>query len=532
MRQALSQVPSTSAVVFFDGASSDGAPVGDCGAFVELPNAIEHGTLPAASLRAAVSRILSFKSSAGVMRTPIEPASTDRLASSLDAPHTRALARLAAERGAVLLLNKHETLPLVPSSSGRSTKQRRLRILVSGNAGGCGVSDGDGEKAAQGEPLCPAQSLLLGSYTSLLSARRAHVPTIAGALRTALKGEHTVTYSPGIATAGSGREEEEDQRAARAAAVNLAKRSDAIILALGDTASTAGEWSDRSSFELPTSHAALLHALGAIGKPLILVLIGGRPTTFGGARGDMLLANTSSLLFSFPTGQEGAEAISRILVGEASPGGRLAHAWPRHAGPSTWLQPISGKWRTHTWRHAAAGGGGVDGGGGRDAKEEEGLNEGSSRYGSYVDSGVPSPLFPFGYGLSYHRCILQHLTIASTGGDDVGGSSAAVTATIARASLEVRPAAASLNGCTEVVQCYARDPIMKHIRREKRLVAFSRVELQPGERLRHVRLNLTSESMALLDDVGKWRVMPGEYELSCGVSSADPSALEARWRVW
>ena len=146
------------------------------------------------------------------MRTPIEPASTDRLASSLDSPHTRALARLAAERGAVLLLNKHETLPLVPSSSssGRSTKQRRLRILVSGNAGGCGGSDGDGEKAAQGEPLCPAQSLLLGSYTSLLSARRAHVPTIAGALRTALKGEHTVTYSPGIAAAASGRKDEEE----------------------------------------------------------------------------------------------------------------------------------------------------------------------------------------------------------------------------------------------------------------------------------------------------------------------------------
>ena len=95
-------------------------------------------------------------------------------------------------------------------------------------------------------------------------------------------------------------------RRAREEAAQLARRSDVVILALGDTSRTAGEWADRSSLELAGDQPALLAALLNVGTPVVLVVVGGRPVTFGGPSGDTMLqtANLSSLLFTYPPGQE------------------------------------------------------------------------------------------------------------------------------------------------------------------------------------------------------------------------------------
>jgi hypothetical protein len=271
---------------------------------------------------------------------------------------------------------------------------------------------------------------------------------------------------------------------------------------VGDSSQTAGEWSDRASYELPGAQPALLGALGATGTPLVAVLIGGRPATFGGARGDALLANISSLLFSFPPGQEGGMALARLILGDVAPTGRLPHAWPRHAGPSPWLAPISAKWRTHAWR--------------RDTDNRGAARfRGAWRFGAYID-GAASPLFPFGYGLGYSRCALRQLSVA------VRGASAAPAVAAVRVRM-VAPTEAP-RGCTEVVQCYVRDPPTRHVRRWRRLVAFERVTLHAAEQ-RSLRLNVTAEAMALLDDERRWRVLPGEYLIECGRSSDDPDAL-------
>ena len=154
------------------------------------------------------------------------------------------------------------------------------------------------------------------------------------------------------------------------------------------------------------------------------------------------------------------------------------------------------------------------------------MAEEARRYGRYVDA-LASPLFPFGFGLSYRQCALSSVRVEAHGARsavpmvvsvEVASSEAqqqqAAEAEVGRG--EARPAA-----CTEVVQCYLRDePVSRHARRARRLVGFARVELPVGERRRVVRLDVTAESLARLDDDGKsWRVAPGAYGVACGADS-------------
>ena len=391
----------------------------ECGAFAALHAALADGLLAPSDVEAAAERLKAMKVAAGLDHTPLEPGTADASAAALtlDAPRTRELSQLAAERGAVLLRNERHMLPLLqpdlPSRAGHGHSHgagdgsdggsgggdgggagadasaearteragRPWKIAVIGPLGGCerpggsrvgtGRKDKSGVLTGTGSPpgaLCAAQRALLGSYASALSIRRVQVPTIVDGLRETLSrrgSRASVAYAAGVpaeaidgtvkATGGGGGSGGEPPTArghistARAEAVALARRSDIVIATLGDTARTAGEWADRASFELPGGQHELLTALCATGTRLALVVVGGRPVTFGGPRGDALLANISALLFSFPPGQEGGRALARLLVGDVTPTGRLAHAWPRRAGPSPWLQPIATKWTAHSW---------------------------------------------------------------------------------------------------------------------------------------------------------------------------------------
>lgn len=557
------------------GSEGGGGSVGDCGAYFELPRALESGMIPPSAVRAAASRILNLKSSSGLLRMPLEPVhSESEVVARLDSPSNHALAMLAAARGIVLLRNERAMLPL--SVTHRKPGASPLRIAVIGPAAGCG-KDGEGGRPGA---LCSAQRMMLGSYASPLSARRVRVPTLVSALRslaTAQEAGNSGEGGDGIGTDGMGRgavvsfaigarvdvaitaddaprsqgatgleaavelgavgtaAARSAARRAREEAAQLARRSDVVILALGDTSRTAGEWADRSSLELAGDQPALLAALLNVGTPVVLVVVGGRPVTFGGPSGDTMLqtANLSSLLFTYPPGQEGGTALARAILGFDRPGGRLAHAWPRRAEPSNWLVPTSGKWRTHAWEGRWEGGrGGRVGRGAADSREQP------WRYGSYID-GPTSPLFPFGFGLSYGRCVLRSLSLTSSGPRTGGRALPLHLPIVARVEIGVDPdsesgarsaSSRSFGTCSEVVQCYVRDPPAKHVRRWQRLVGFERVELsghgaKDGAR-RLLSIELTSEALSVLDDDGRWRVRQGTYVVGCGRSSADPQMLK------
>lgn len=492
--------------------SNDGGS--GCGAFSRLGDAMGRGMVQSGNLKRSVTRLLAAKWSAGLMNAPFvsplgsegaptarpsiatrtgagrstrgarnmaqerlarteEGAAEEFDAPGLDGPESRALAREAAERGMVLVRNDAELLPLRGSAQA---------VGLVGPLAGCGI---DGEGGPPGN-LCDSQRNMLGGYASPLSRGRVRVDTVVRAFRFRAAGMGRI-----VRFARGANIDDEDTRLV-AEAVAVARQSDVVVAVLGDSVETAGEWADRASLEMPGGQRALLQALIATGVPLVLVLFSGRPVTFGGSSGDDLLTNVSALLTSYPPGQMGSEALARLLFGDVPPGGKLAFSWPRRPTRSDWLLPRSGKWLARSW----------------------GVGQSEARWhGTYIDASA-SPLFSFGHGLTYSTTVLEELSVRLL--QPRGGLH------VARAQVRVRNVGRL--GASEVVQCYARDPIMRHVRRQKRLVGFTRVELDArGSRL--VEVLISADAMAMLDDEQRWRVVPGEYQISCGRSSVDPDGL-------
>ena len=161
----------------------------------------------------------------------------------------------------------------------------------------------------------PAEEALVGSY--VLSG--AHVVTIDAALRAA--GVSSLTYQPGAAASGPAGSGTEDL----AAAVALAKQSDVSILVLGDGSGTCGEWQDRDSLDLAGGQLQLLEAVAAVAKKTIVVLVHGRPQTFG--PGNKVLETVDAMISAWRPGEEGGNAIVNILTGKTNPSGGQLAGW-------------------------------------------------------------------------------------------------------------------------------------------------------------------------------------------------------------
>jgi beta-glucosidase len=294
------------------------------------------------------------------------------------------------------------------------------------------------------------------------------VPTVVDALRERL-GDR-VGYAPGCDVGGDSREGFDE-------AVALARESDVAILVLGDRSGltpecTSGETRDRSSLDLPGVQEELAAAVASTGTPVVLVLVVGRPC--GSAE---LHERSAAVLLAWLPGEEGACALADVLVGEASPGGKLPVSFPRSAGqiPVFYGHKISGG-RSH-WR------------------------------GDYVD-GPAAPLYPFGHGLSYTRFELA----AAVRQSEVTWDEA----------IEVDVDVSNVGGRAgdEVVQLYVRDPHASVTRPVLELKAFARVELAPGES-RRVTFDVPVARLGFTGRDLEHVVEPGLVELFVGASSAD-----------
>jgi beta-glucosidase len=249
------------------------------------------------------------------------------------------------------------------------------------------------------------------------------------------------------------------------AAVALAQGSEVVILALGERAGISGEGSDRSRLDLPENQEALLEAVVATGKPTILLLQNGRPLTIAWAA-----QHVPAILEAWYPGEFGGKAMAMTLFGENNPGGHLTITFPRSIGvlPDYYNYDIS---KIHR----------------------------------YVD-GDDTPVFPFGFGLSYTAFRFDDLHVD------------APTLRTGPVHVTVNVTNTGTVAGDEVAQLYVREDVSSVETPERALKGFSRITLQPGE-TKPVTFEVPQDELAVWNAEKKWVVEPGAYTVWVGESS-------------
>lgn len=365
----------------------------------------------------------------------------------LDPPANRALARRAAERSCVLLSNPGGTLPL--------NRAAGPRITVVG-------------------PRADDPLAMLGCYSFPAHVGVSHpdvplgvrVPTVLEALRGEFDGAD-VTYAPGCDVSGT-------DTAGIAAATELARDADVCVAVLGDRAGlfgrgTSGEGCDAPDLALPGVQGELLDALLDSGTPVVLVLLSGRPYALG-----RWAERLSGAVAAFFPGEEGGPAVAGVLSGRVNPSGRLPVSIPYGPGgqPWTYLQPPLGL-----------------------AGDSSSLD--------------PTPLHPFGHGLSYTGFRWEDFAAVPAELPTDGGTELALT---------VRNT--GNHAGADVVQLYLHDPVAQTTRPDTRLIGYARVPLGPGQ-ARRVRFRFHADLTSFTGLSGHRIVEPGELELRFAASSTD-----------
>jgi beta-glucosidase len=412
-------------------------------------NLIKEGKLSEATLNEAVRRILRIKFRLGLFDKPYADENRER--TLLLSKEARAAAREVAARSMVLLKNERETLPL--------DKTTRAIALIG--------------------PLADSQQDMIGSWSG--DGRKEDAVTLLAGLRAkiaGLSGATKINYAKGC-------EVSTDSTAGFAEAVSAARESDVVIVAVGESADMSGEASSRSSLDLPGRQLDLVKAIHATGKPMIVVLMNGRPLAI-----NWIAENASAILETWFAGTEGGNAIADVLFGDVNPGGHLPLTFPRAVGQ----EPLY-------YNHKNTG------------RPPDANNKYSSKY---LDVAW-TPLYPFGYGLSYTQFRLTNLQLSaqSIRPDGQLTPSVEVENTGKRAG-------------DEVVQLYIRDVAASVTRPVKELKGFERVTLQPGEK-RRVQFTLAPEHLGFYDREMRFTVEPGTFKVIVGTSSAD--GLEASFEV-
>jgi beta-glucosidase len=430
-------------------------PEPDC--YDHLVRLVHEGVLAESELDDLVAPMLLWKFRMGLFDDPfVDPDEAERVAGS---KANRQLALQAARETITLLANDGPLLPLDLAGI-------RTIAVIGPNA----------------------DRPLLGGY----SGTPQRVVSVLAGIRARVGDRATVLHAPGcgITVGGSWTEDAvvpsdpDTDRRQIADAAAVARQADVIVLAIGGNEQTSREaWSlkhmgDRTSLDLIGRQNELVDAMVATGKPVVALLFNGRPLAI-----THLAERVPAILECWYLGQEGGQAVAEVLFGDVNPSGKLPISVPRSVGHL----PVF-------YNHKP-----------------------SARRGYLFDD--VSPLYPFGFGLSYTTFRIDNVRLAPDviGRDESTRVLADVTNTGPRAG-------------TEVVQVYVRDRVSSVTRPVKELKGFRRVTLQPGETT-IVELELTPDSLAFYDVDMEYVVEPGEFAVMVGTSSRDADLQAVTLRV-
>lgn len=267
------------------------------------------------------------------------------------------------------------------------------------------------------------------------------------------------------------------------AAIAAARQADLVVAVFGEPQDLSGEAASRAHMTLSGKQAEVLEALAATGKPVALVIVAGRPLVLG-----ELAERIPSILMAWYPGTEGGPAVADVLFGDFSPSGKLPLSWPRATGQL----PIYYN-RLPT---------------GRPTRSDNRFTL------NYIDEAV-TPLYPFGWGLSYTRFAYGDAAIAERRLS--AGETLEVSVTVTNTGKHPGQ---------EVVQLYTRDPVASRSRPLRELKAFEKIDLKPGE-ARRVTLRVPVESLGFHLDDGTYLIEAGAIQVFVGGSSLAEPAGEA-----
>jgi beta-glucosidase len=421
----------------------------------------------------AVRRILRIKFRLGLFDKPYVDES--REAGVILSAANIAAARDVAARSMVLLKNERSTLPL-------SKEIKSIAVIG---------------------PLADDPRAMLGSWAG--DGRASDTVTLLAGIKEKVPGAKVV-HAKGVAIEGRGVTGNYDDKPVEASnaggtnvasaanvqagrsataptgpnsieeAVRAAREADAIVLAVGETAEMSGEAASRTSLELPGRQMELIQAVHSVGKPYTIVLMNGRPLTI-----NWLAENSPAILEAWFAGTQAGPAIADVLFGDVNPGGKLPVTFPRTLGQV----PIY-------YNHKSTG---------RPPTDQKYTSK-------YLDVPV-TPLYPFGYGLSYTQFKFGQLQLSARSIPPDG-----------QLTVSVEVENTGKRAGDEVVQLYIRDQAATVTRPVLELRGFERITLKPGEK-RRVQFTLKPEHLGFYNRDLRFIVEPGEFKVFVGPNSVE-----------
>ena len=423
-----------------------------------LARQVAAGTIPTSLIDGSVRRVLRAKYRLGLFEDPYRYSDTTRQRErTLSPPHVAAV-RQMARKSIVLLKNA----PRGGSGAGAGAPVLPLRRDV-------------GTIAVIG-PLADDSVSSLGGWAAI--GRAEDVVTALAGIRQAVSPRTRVVHARGA-------DHNSADTSGFAAAVRAARQADVVVMVLGEHRDMSGEAKNRTSLDLPGVQERLLQRVHATGKPIVLVLMNGRPLSIPWAA-----EHVPAIMVAWYLGVQTGPALADVLFGDHAPGGKLPVSFPRNVGqvPTYYAHRRTGRPPV--------------------------LNQDYTS--QYLDVHW-TPLYPFGHGLSY-----------TTFSYDVPRLSAAEIGPADSLQVSVTVANTGQRTGDEVVQLYVRDDVASVTRPLQELRGFQRVTLEPGER-RTLTFTIGTPALAFHDAEGRYVVEPGTFTVFVGGSSVD--VRETRFRV-
>lgn len=407
-----------------------------------LAKLVSDGRVPVIMIDNAVRRILVIKFEMGLFDDPFRFSNAEREKSTLNKPECQEAAREIARKSIVLLKNTDHLLPL-------SENLKSIALIG---------------------PLVKAEKDLKGFWSIDMGDEKDIISLFEGMEKQAVKTR--LQYARGCAI-------DDSSEAGFAEAVQTALQCDVAVMAMGERADMTGEAKSKSNIHLPGVQEKLIQAIVATGKPVVVILMAGRPMVF-----NWTAEHAPAILYSWWLGNQAGNAIADVLFGKYNPAGKLPITFPRTEGQI----PIYYNYLNT----------------GRPASNEKDVNYRSA----YIDL-LNSPQYAFGHGLSYTTFSYSNLNISKK--DITSKESVLVTFSLKNTGQHAGE---------EVVQLYLRDLVAQPVRPVKELKDFLKVMLNPGE-TKTLTFTIDREKLSFYNDKLEWITQPGDFKLMIGSASDD-----------